>query len=563
MTDRPSDVESRLRQLDEIVASLCRRLDLLEHRDDSPPAASVVAAAAPPTRSFAATVAIDAFGWISLAGRLLVILGGAFLLRALTESDRLPDTAGVALGLLYMLVWLGLAEYATSARPETRATHGLAALLVGLPLLWEASGRFQVFDAAGGAVALSGVSALSLGVAGHRSVKSLAVATTAGTIVMLFAMAATTGRPIPYALPALLLGLVTWWLGDRRQWRSLRWFAGLALDLLLLGLIARAVAAPPRESPLVVLAVLTVLMAVTLGAFAVKTLRGHAISLFEAAQSGVLLSIGAGGAVAIAGVSSTTAPVVVGLSAVVLAGLAYAAPLLAGSRHRGDAVEAYFSTLGLALLVFGIVQLLENPARTWVLVSVAIALAVVNRRRPSAVWLLHATVASIAVVFASGLPVLAVRAWLPALASWPDVGLSWAAGATAVVVLAISRDASGTPSTLARTTRLVLSALAAASLLTAWLVIVGRRLWPGELAAAHVATFRTTMMALAAIALAAAGRWGRRFATEARWLSYAALVAGGLKLAAEDAWVAGPGAMFVDLAVYGIALIVAPRLARS
>jgi hypothetical protein len=561
MSDRLSQVESRLAELDEIVAGLRRRLDELEHAHDRLAEAPVAATRMPPS-AVAAGIAAEARGWVSLAGRLLIILGGAFLLRALTESDRLPDTTGVALGLLYMLVWLGLAEYATAAPHQTRAVHGFAALLVGLPLLWEASERFQVLDSASGAIALSGVSALSLGVAGHRNVKSLAIASTVGTIGMLFAMTAATDRRIPYAIPALVLGLITWWLGERRQWRSLRWFAGLALDLLLLGLVARATADPARESPVIVLAALTILVAVTLASFAVKALRGRAISPFEAVQTGALLSIGAGGAAAIAHVLSAPGPVAVGLSGMLFAAIAYAAPFLADARDRSHALRSYFMAVGLALLVFAVVLLFDNPMRTWTLGAIALVSAAANLSRPSVLRLIHATIVTIAVVFASGLPAVVLRAWRPGLTAWPDIDLSWIAGATAIGLIALWRDSSTGLDRLATAMRLLLSAIAAASLVTVVLIAIGRRLWPGELAAADVATYKTALVVLVAFGLAIACRWTHRFTTEARWLGYAALAFGGLKLLADDLWVAGPGAMFIALGLYGLALIVAPRLAR-
>src|SRR5580765_1248525 len=46
----------------------------------------------------------------ALVGRTLVVLGGAYLLRALTETHVLPASAGVGLGLLYGAPWLLLAS---------------------------------------------------------------------------------------------------------------------------------------------------------------------------------------------------------------------------------------------------------------------------------------------------------------------------------------------------------------------------------------------------------------------------------------------------------------------
>jgi hypothetical protein len=50
---------------------------------------------------------------------------------------------------------------------------------------------------------------------------------------------------------------------------------------------------------------------------------------------------------------------------------------------------------------------------------------------------------------------------------------------------------------------------------------------------------------------------------EAGWLSYALLALGGIKLIVEDFPRGRPGTLFLALAFYGAALILAPRLRQS
>ena len=73
-----------------------------------------------------------------------------------------------------------------------------------------------------------------------------------------------------------------------------------------------------------------------------------------------------------------------------------------------------------------------------------------------------------------------------------------------------------------------------------------------------VATLRTSILAAAALALAWTGRHDRF--REAGWLLYPVLVAGGLKLLVEDLPHSKPATLFLALALYGGALIAAPRL---
>ena len=76
-----------------------------------------------------------------------------------------------------------------------------------------------------------------------------------------------------------------------------------------------------------------------------------------------------------------------------------------------------------------------------------------------------------------------------------------------------------------------------------------------------VAAVRTGVVAGAAVVLAALSRVGAF--VELRWLIYPLFIVGGLKLVLEDLPEGRPTTLFVAFALYGGALILAPRLARS
>ena len=78
--------------------------------------------------------------------------------------------------------------------------------------------------------------------------------------------------------------------------------------------------------------------------------------------------------------------------------------------------------------------------------------------------------------------------------------------------------------------------------------------------AAVVAAVRTVVLGGAALLLAWVG--GRGVFTEGRWLMYVVLVLGGIKLLVEDLVAGRPATLVLSLAVYGTALIVAPRWVR-
>jgi len=91
-----ASVEDRLRELEEDVAALTRRVAALEGEarpgDERGRALGTsIDTVHPP--------ATDTVGLLSLVGRTFVVFGGAYLLRALTESGYLPTSAGVLVGL--------------------------------------------------------------------------------------------------------------------------------------------------------------------------------------------------------------------------------------------------------------------------------------------------------------------------------------------------------------------------------------------------------------------------------------------------------------------------------
>jgi len=90
--------------------------------------------------------------------------------------------------------------------------------------------------------------------------------------------------------------------------------------------------------------------------------------------------------------------------------------------------------------------------------------------------------------------------------------------------------------------------------------------WLGPLVAGEpidagvLASVTTVVLAALAVAVAALSRLMRY--VEFRWLVYAVLVAGALKLVVDDFRHSSPATLFAALALYGVALILAPQILR-
>jgi hypothetical protein len=570
--DRPSDIEARLREIDEAIIRLSERIDALEAamaRASETRVAAPGELLVPAGADLPAPSRPDLVGVLSLIGRTLIVFGGAYLLRALTESGRLPPKSGVLLGLIYALAWLGAADRAAGARrPVSSLFHGLAAVAIGLPLVWEAAARFHFFRPLTAAAALAVFTALALTVAWRRRLQSLAGVVTVGAIVAMGALAVGTDELPIYTLLVVLLGLATWGLGELLDWRWLAWPPAAAADVLLIALVARATTTPPLEAWDIAVGV----QVVALGTYAVLVMlrtigRRQPVGVLEIVQTAALLAIGLTGVVVIA---HADAPSLLGwVGAGCLAGCAVAGLLASGSargigsdRISSDVNFHYYTTVALVLALAAAALLLAPPARAVVLAAAACATIWAAASSGRAVFIACGAVLSGAAALAAALPASTIAVWLGRPAGWPASGaVAWmvaiALGACAGVGCTSRACA---PRLLAALARLAIAAMAVAAVgglvvVAAGPAIAGVPPQPGILA-----TVKTAYLAGAAVLLAFASRHPRW--RELGWLAYPVLILGGLKLVLEDLTASRPSTLFIAFALYGTALVVTARLMR-
>ena len=235
-------VDTRLDGIDRRLEALERRLLALE---GSPTAASAGAR----LESVAAAIAapdVDAVTILALIGRTFVILAGAYLLRAVTESGVVSHTAGVALGLAYASAWPLIADR-VAARSTLAATfYGACGVLVGMPLVWEAATRFALIGPVAAALLLAALAALVLAVSWHRQLQPLAWIATLGTDHRRDGVARRdrSHRRVRGRLHRARRGDAVARLRMRLGGTAVA--AALAADAVVLGLAGRALTTPPR-----------------------------------------------------------------------------------------------------------------------------------------------------------------------------------------------------------------------------------------------------------------------------------------------------------------------------
>jgi hypothetical protein len=193
--------------------------------------------------------------------------------------------------------------------------------------------------------------------------------------------------------------------------------------------------------------------------------------------------------------------------------------------------------------------------------AISIAAAAGARRYQRSTLYLHAAIYATAGVITAGLLGAATGALLqPPGAAWtppPVVALIQLAALALVVLIpaTVSCGSLAFAPRLALVVMLVWTSMGTAVALIVPAVYGNRAVDPGALA-----SMRTAAMIAATLLVARAG--GTVAGREAGWLAYPLLILTGAKLALADFLQGRPSTLFVSLALYGIALIVVPRLLR-
>ena len=566
MEDRVARLDAAVAVLTERVRTLELRLVLLEREPNAAPAREE---ARVPLLPGAAVEGAPVQQWLALAGRTLLVLGGAFLLRALTESHMLTAPVGVAIGLLYGAPWLLLAARAGARGAQLDAfCHAISTALIGYPLVWEATRRFGVLAPPESAALLGALTAAALVLSAATRLHGLAWVVTFGAFASAAGLALATGDWNSYTLLAIALGLGTLWLGYFREWGAMRWPAAAGANLMLAFATDQAALSGALRG-----ALLLQLLAFGgyIGSFALRSLaRPHPVAAFEVLQGAAVIVVALGGSLYL--LHSSGWGFTIGLTALALGLAAYALAFTFAQRRRDTVTFFFWALFALVLCAIGTSVCAGAAPVSVVFAASGATLAIVSRRCGSLTLDLHASVCAMAAAFGSGLVAMASSAlMLSPAGGWGSPGSPAliAVIALAAVVLitgSIGRTAAWLPvegwGTAANMPRLILvGALLWTAMGVAVLLAASMLGDPGKADASVLATLRTAILVAATLALARVARYesGR----EAGWLMYPLLVITGMKLVFVDLPLGRPQTLFAALALYGIGLIAAPRLLRG
>ncbi len=580
--DRIARLELVVDQLREEVRAIEGRLDALTAGAGGSGPATVTAAneaitegAVPDTRRERRTSRLagrdpyDPVVVLTQIGRLFLVLAGGFFLRAMTEAGLLVPAVGVSLAFLYGLSWLVLADRAGARQQIPNAAfHAVASALVVFPLLVEATTRFKVLSPGGGVLVLLVLTAAFLFVAWHRRLQAVAWVAVATALPTSLVLLLKTGVMAPYALYLIFFGVATLWFCYLLGWRAIRWPTALVADLAVAGLVVRAMTPGHADTAAVAVLLQWTLLGAYLASIAFQTLaRGRSVGVFEVVQTTLALLIGYAGTVVLARVIGSV-PVAVGVTSLLLGAACYAvAFVLIDRRAEQQEWNRYFYTsLALVLVLAGSMLCLRSPWPGLVFAVLGVAAAMGWSRVGRRYMLLHAAVYTAAAAVVSG--AFRYGAW--ALGADPS-GQWQTPGAEILVVLLASAASAvlaarrpapegGVFASVLRLAIVIVVVWVADACVTGFVAPVVAATADGTVDPGALATLRTGVLAVASLLIAWLGRHaGYR---EWAWVVYPLLVGTGLKMVVQDFSDSRPATLFIALGLFGVALILAPRLKR-
>jgi len=505
----------------------------------------------------------DVMGILTLVGRSLLVLAGAFLLRALTEGGILSPGVGVAAGVAYGVIWIVASALVASRGASTSAGfYSVCAALITGPLLFEAVTSFGVLSPLAGVAILAVVTIAGWFVATRWRLPIPAWVFTLGCLIT--AVSVATLRPPGEAATAVLvaLGLGSLWIADKFGWTGLKWLTAFSVDLAVLRITAMATATSELPEgvgavhPTFVGLIQAVLVVGFVGTFVVESLRGkRSIRAFEFVQTTAVWIVGWGGAIRLAHVNGWATG---GLDflAVIAGVAAYAGAFGVVDRKQGrSGAFIYLSSLGLGLILVGVPGLVGG-AGSMVWAFLAVVVAVVGSRWDRVTLRVHAGVLLVAAWVSSG----AVLEAVAALGGGGELGATprveilviglLTVVATLVVIFGRKLRSAGWAQRLPLTGLLFMTAVAIAA---AIVEVMAALLSPGSAVGVRTVALSSVTVGLAILAK----RWG---IVEAGWLVYPLLILVGLRMVAIDFSSGKTLVLVIALAAYGTALIVSTKL---
>jgi hypothetical protein len=554
MKDRIAELESRLATVEE-------RLSVLEGNKPA-----IVAADEPVPESTAARRMVA--GAPTHIGHTLLIFGGAYLLRAITDFQFVPTAIGIFMGATYAVFWLYMAYRKSSAEAKrtTGAILGALSIVLIMPLLVEATQHFKLLTGTQSALALAIYCSLALGVALTRDLRTLAWMTTAGGIATALALMMVSHAAYIVATILILLGLATMWITYSKDWLGLQWLGAVGANSVVLGLVGLSTTDKWSIEPQTAAVFAMFLLLSYLVSFVYRShVKGQDVAMFEPMQSLAASGIAFAAAIVAARFGEFGLGMM-GVLSIVVGGSAYALAFSPETRRARGRNFFFYSTLGLLFVLAGSGLMLPHNAAAILWSLLAVLMAVLSGRTGRVALSLQCTLLLLAAgiysgILATGLQALAGEAgpgW-PGLHG-PHVVVAIATVACLFIPVAQRSERWGKLARIPQLTVLALSVWEIGGLMVAVLAPALAATASEAPNLALLASIRTAVLAVAAVMLAISSRHWRW--PEARWLAYPLLILVAIKLFSEDFPHGNAATLFVSLAFVGSAVLLVAKVIK-
>jgi len=554
--DRLRDLESRIASLESFV--LPKHLPQPEIARTQSPPASVVARPAPPRRRLSELESsARAF---PIIGKAVLGFAGAFLLRALAESGSVAKLPVLIIAILYACFWM-----IWSARIANRlasVTYALTSTLILSPMLWEATVRFQSLPASASATILVVFMILTLVLASRHELQVIPWIAALASVSTAIALIIGTRELVPLTLSLLAIAAAcetSVSLGHELTFRIIpAMVADFTVWLCVYILTSENVPEGYRAvAPATLIALCALLPAIYGIAVAFRIfVQGHRISVFEIAQLAASFALAAFGMMR---ASHNAAAPALGFLFLLLAAICYWGTLWRFDTPPYTRNRRVSASWAAALLVAGTFLLLPSNFQIPFLCTAALLTAILYTRTARLSLGLHASFYLACAAAVSSLPIYvwnSLAGTVPASPDWQARTVALSAGLCYAVESRKEVDEGR------RRLLWLLPAGIAAFTIAGWGVAATVRLTAGllELAASHLSMIRTVVICMLALAL---GLASRRRHLELRWIAYASVALGTLKLMLEDLRFGNPASLVVSFVFYGLILILLPRMTRT
>ena len=576
LPDHPDRIPPDLHSLKELIEALERNLKIVESRVDAlehPLAAHLphppeqreptLVAALPPEK------AVQAPNLFPVAGRAMLGIAGAYVLRAVEQMSAIPDMIVAVAGILYAFLWLIWAARVRSGPRVTSSIYAGTSALILAPMLWELTLRFHVLTstAAAATICCFALTSLVLAAIAHKqsgNLKPVVRVAYIAAAALALALAVATHEFLPFVVALLFLAAICEFAPVCDRAPEVAAIIALATDaavwLLIFNYFAGQAAQegyPPlsRAALLAPGIVVFVLFAASIG---VKTmLRAQKITIFGTVQTMLAFLLAA---ISFADIHPPAGARILGTVCLVLSAVCYVAVFTVFARAPEPRNRTIFGAWAATLLLAGGFLGLPPLFTILLLGAAAVGAVVLSRQDRWAVFEFYGMVFLLAASAASGLLSFLKSAVVGAPAGASAAGV-WVIAVCAIFCYALVRPLK-TASRIRQTLDLLFATLAISSI-TALLIdglvaLIALRAIPG---AHHLALVRTAVLCTAALALVFSGaRFSRQELTR---LGYTALALVGIKLVTEDLRNGHLAYIAASIFLVAFTLIAAPRMARG